>query len=242
MRPTGPEPTRDGLRLAAVVLAAGAGSRYSEVPGGKLLADLGGRPVLAHVIDGVRAFSPSHTVVVLGHAHEEIERAIEWEGERLVVNPDPARGLSSSLRLGFATLASLDGSIEGVFIILGDQPLLRTEVMRALADVAWAEERGGSGAVALVPRYLDEGRDGGGALDGGVTTGGVSRGENRNPVLLLRRGWPLVERAEGDRGLGPLLERLGDAVRIVPVRGRLADVDMPGDLAELEAEAAQEHD
>ena len=39
---------RDGTRVTAVVLAAGAGSRFG---GGKLLASLEGRPVLQHVLD-----------------------------------------------------------------------------------------------------------------------------------------------------------------------------------------------
>ena len=81
-----------------LVLAAGAGSRFG---GGKLLATIGGRPVLQHVLDALAEAGVGESVVVLGRDAERIEAAIDWGGARRVVNPDPERGLSSSLQVGF---------------------------------------------------------------------------------------------------------------------------------------------
>ena len=116
--------------IAVIVLAAGAGTRFSDVPGSKLVADLGGRPVLEHVLAAVRAFGPRLTIVVLGSGRDAVERSIEWAGETRVVNPDPRRGIGSSIRVGFDALAAdeslaAEGAIDGTFIVLGDQPQLR---------------------------------------------------------------------------------------------------------------------
>ena len=73
-----------------LVLAAGAGSRFG---GGKLLAPIGGRPVLQHVLDALATAGVGEVVVVLGRDAEAVEAAIAWRGERRVVNPEPERGL-----------------------------------------------------------------------------------------------------------------------------------------------------
>jgi CTP:molybdopterin cytidylyltransferase MocA/SAM-dependent methyltransferase len=193
-------------RIGAVVLAAGAGSRFG---GGKLLAPLDGRPILAHVLDAVRAVDPADTVVVLGRDAPEIEAAVAWAGERRVVNAAPEDGLASSLRIGFEALARVDGEpLDGAFVVLGDQPLVDPAVFRALAR---AQVRAGVGFVA--PRYVG----GGGA----------------NPVLVLRAGWPWIAQARGDRGLGPILAEHPELVAEVELGGTNPDVDTPADLAEL---------
>lgn len=195
---------------AAVVLAAGAGSRFSPQPGTKLLSDLAGRPLLEHVLAEVRRFGPAATVVVLGHGAEVIEQALDWQGEIRVRNHRPDRGLASSLQVGFDTLRSLPRDFDGAFIALGDQPLLRAEAMHALASAAraWPGDR-----PLVVPRYEDDGP--------------------RNPVLLLRPAWSWVDELEGDRGLAPLIDRNPDQVLEVPVTGGMPDVDEAVDLERL---------
>jgi molybdenum cofactor cytidylyltransferase len=193
-------------RYAAIVLAAGAGSRFG---GGKLLARLDGRPILGHVLDAVRTVGPAATIVVLGRDAAAIEGGVSWAGERRVINPAPEDGLASSLRVGFEALhRSGPGAIDGVFVVLGDQPLVDPSVLRALAQ---AQVRAGVGFV--VPRYLG--------------------GGGPNPVLVLRGGWPWIGRAEGDRGLGPILAAHPELVAEVELGGTNPDVDTPADLAEL---------
>ena len=160
-------------RFGAVILAAGAGSRFG---GRKLLTPLDGRPLLDHVLDAVRSIGPAETVVVLGHEADDVVASISWSGERRVVNPEPDRGLSSSLQVGFAALGDGTGrdELDGVFVVLGDQPLVDPAVFRALAQ---AEVRAGTAFVA--PRYH---------------AGGA------NPVLVLRPGRPWIAEATGRSG------------------------------------------
>jgi molybdenum cofactor cytidylyltransferase len=200
----------DPRRTAAIVLAAGTGSRYAaadeaSTPGGKLLAELDGRPLLERVLAAVRAIGPAETVVVLGHDAPIVEAAVDWAGELRVRNPRPEDGLASSLRVGFEALGP---GVDAAFVILGDQPLVDPAVLRALLAT---ETR--AGVDFVVPRYV-----GGG--------GG-------NPVLVLRSGFATVAAATGDRGLGPLLAAAPERVATVELGGSNPDVDTPADLAEL---------
>jgi molybdenum cofactor cytidylyltransferase len=191
-------------RVAAVVLAAGAASRFG---GGKLLAPLEGRPILQHVIDRLAASGVEDVVVVLGDDAVDVERAIDWHGARRVRNPDPRRGLSSSLQQGIGALAP---NVDAALIVLGDQPRLPARAIRALLDAKLGDAR-----PIVVPVY-----------------GGDS---GRNPVLIGRSAFGLVDEATGDRGLGPLLEANADLVEEIPIRvdGGNPDVDTRADLVGL---------
>jgi molybdenum cofactor cytidylyltransferase len=200
-----------GKAFAVVVLAAGAGARFSSQPGAKLLADLDGRPVLEHVLAAVRATRPVATVVVLGHASDVVERAVEWESEIRVINTTPERGLASSLQVGMRMLADLPVPIVATFIVLGDQPRLRADVMQSLSDAATADE---ARRPLIVPRYRQEPGP-------------------RNPALLLRHAWGWVDELDGDRGLSALMDARPDLILEVPVAGSMPDVDEPADLSRL---------
>jgi len=192
------------ITVAAVVLAAGAGSRFG---GRKLLAPVGGRPVLQHVLDRVAAAGLSDVVVVLGDDAAAIEAAIDWRRERRVPNEDPGRGLSSSLRVG---VEALDDGVDGALIVLGDQPMVSVEAIRALLDAPADPAR-----PIVVPVYPDEG--------------------GRNPVLMGRAAFGLVAEATGDRGLGPVLAahpELVATVRVDAPEGN-PDVDTRADLVAL---------
>lgn len=192
------------MNVAAIVLAAGASSRFGSP---KALALLEGRPILEHVLDAVRTAGIEDIVVVLGHAAQEIEDGIDWLSERRVRNPDP-RYMSGSLQVGLAAVLDIDPPVKGVIIALGDQPRTRPEVIRALVSAARSGDR-----PVVIPRYSE----GGGA----------------NPVLLLSDAFELVDEASGDRGLGPILASDADLVLEVPVTGTNPDIDRPLDLAEL---------
>jgi molybdenum cofactor cytidylyltransferase len=203
-KPTrGPCRWEDGTmapRTAALVLAAGRGSRFG---GGKLLAALAGKPLLQHVLDGVARVGIEEVIVVLGADAEEIERSIAWRAERRVTNPEPDRGLASSLQVG---IAALDPATEAVLILLGDQPLVADSTLRALLDAPADPSR-----PVVVPVYADD--------------------HGRNPVLLYRSAFALAHEASGDRGLGPVLQAHPDDVLEVPSPGANPDVDTLSDLA-----------
>jgi molybdenum cofactor cytidylyltransferase len=192
------------MRTVVVVLAAGGSTRFGSA---KLLAQLDGRPLLQSTLDAVAAAGMDEVVVVLGEVADRIERAIDWRSERRVVNPAPADGLSSSLRIGLAA-AGEDPGVEAALVVLGDQPWVRPAVLAAVAEAGGHPQ----GAAPIVrARYAGDGAP--------------------NPVLIRRDAWPLAAALEADRGLGPLLASRPDLVLEVPVDGANPDVDTPADLA-----------
>src|SRR6185369_18023869 len=134
---------------------------------------------------------------------------IDWRRAERITNPDPGRGLASSLRLGWQQALASDPAPAAVLIALGDQPLVRADVIR---DVAATPVDGSRPIVAA--RYTGSGA--------------------HNPVRVeVAGGGELVEQAVGDRGLGPLLERHSDRVRWLEVEGDNPDVDTAADLAHV---------
>jgi CTP:molybdopterin cytidylyltransferase MocA/SAM-dependent methyltransferase len=170
-----------------------------------MLARVGDRPILQHVLDRIAAAGIEDVVVVLGADAEAIEDTVAWRSERRVRNPAPERGLASSLQIG---IAALDPGVHAALILLGDQPLVAPGTIRALMDAPREPER----PIVVATYRADRGR---------------------NPVLLRREAFELANEAAGDRGMGPLLAAHPELVAELPMDGENPDVDTPDDLARV---------
>jgi CTP:molybdopterin cytidylyltransferase MocA len=192
-----------------VVLAAGRAQRFG---GAKLLAPLRGRPLLGYVLDTVVRARAAEIVdagrIVVAANDPGVADLAASAGVETIVNPAPDEGLSSSLRCGLAALGSDAGA---AVILLGDQPLVRVEVVGALVG-AWREGRDR----IIRPRYAE-------APD-----------EPGHPVLLDRSVWALADQLRGDAGFGALLPAGSAGVALIDVAGRNPDVDTPADLDTLQ--------
>lgn len=195
------------MKVVAVVLAAGAAARFGS---NKLLAPLDGQPLLQHVLDAVAAAGLEDVIVVLGDEARAVEAAIAWRGERRVVNPRPVDGLSSSLRVGLDAAVEVPAA-DAVLVVLGDQPRVRPDALRAV--VTAAADRAAAFAAFVRARYPVD--------------------PAPNPVLVRRSAWALVAGLDGDHGLGPLLASRPELVAEARVDGANPDVDTAEDLATL---------
>lgn len=119
------------MTIAAVVLAAGSGRRFSESggQGPKQFASMDGRPMLERVLGAVRAAAVDEVVVVQG----AIDLTGHADGVVLVANPRWEEGLATSLAVGIDH-ARVAGH-EAVVVGLADQPGVATEAWTSLAEM-----------------------------------------------------------------------------------------------------------
>lgn len=185
-QPSGARPDGSGRAagVAAIILAAGRGTRFGAEP--KMLALLDGTPLLSRVAAAALASRASPVIVVTGHGGERVEEVLAGRAVTIVRNPDHADGLSTSLRAGFAALPA---TAEAAIVLLGDMPAVGAGLIDRLI-AAW-EEAGRP--PALVPTY---------------------RSRRGNPVVLSRRLAPEIAVLTGDVGAGPLLRARPDVVEI----------------------------
>jgi molybdenum cofactor cytidylyltransferase len=194
------------VTTAAVVLAAGAGSR-SRVVGGapKPLLELHGRPLVVWALDAARRSGCSPVLLVVGHAGEEV-RAFAGDDVQVVDAPRWSEGISHSLRAALDALEP-DRSVTAACVGLADQPRIGPEAYRRLARV------GAAGADIAVATYA---------------------GARRNPVLLARSVWASARLLAGDEGARQLMGT-HDVVEVdCTGTGDPVDVDTLDDLRALE--------
>ncbi len=119
----------DSLRMAAVLLAAGEGSRMGRMP--KCLMRLGGKSLIERHCEAMVASGVGKIVVVTGFYHEQVEPAITGLPVTIARNPNPEAGQPSSVRIGVEALAE---RIELLIVALADQPLIGRAELDELID------------------------------------------------------------------------------------------------------------
>jgi molybdenum cofactor cytidylyltransferase len=210
---TRPQPRKEpvphtGRRAAAVVLAAGRSTRMGAI--NKLLAEIGGKPLVRIAAEQAVASRAQPVIVVTGHEREKVEAALKGLPVRLVHNPGFSEGLGSSLKAGIAAVPEL---ADAAIVCLGDMPRVDAVLINRLIT-AFDPERG---ALIAVP-----------SIDG-------RRG---NPVLWSNRFFHDLMSIQGDIGARYLIGSYAEAVVEVPVDGQaaLTDVDTPESLSAVKAE------
>ena len=194
--------------VSAVVLAAGAGSRFG---GGKLLAPYRRRPLIEAVLSELREAPVDEIIAVVGESAgdegERLRRVCTLYGARIAENPQWQEGISTSVKRGLAACAP---DARAAVVLLGDQPLV------------------GETAVELLVRAFEEG------ADVAVATYGE---RPRNPALFARGVWTMLgEELSGDEGARKFIRRHPDLVTEVACDdvANPADVDTVEDLRRLE--------
>lgn len=199
---------REGA-VSAVILAAGLSSRLGE---NKLLLKLGERAVVQHVVDHLLHSRAAEVIVVAGHQWERVITLLDLNRVRLVVNPNYARGQSTSLHEG---VMAVNPASRAVLFALGDQPLISAALVNRLIETYHQVEE----ALIVAPRY---------------------QGRRGNPVLFDGSLKPELLTVEGDQGARQLIEKHEGEIAYVEVESPAVflDVDSPEDYERV----LREHD
>jgi len=190
--------------VISVILAAGAGRRLGGVAKALLEREDGCTFLEAIARTGRRAGVVAE-VVVVAEPHRSVVVA---EAERLglpwVCNPEPERGMGSSVELGFAHALARHGDVAAGLLWPVDHPFVRWDTVARL--------RAALGAKAAVIPTVD--------------------GRGGHPVLVARQLWaPLSRCAAMPRGAQTVLRERGSEVLRIEVGDRdvVSDVDWPAD-------------
>jgi molybdenum cofactor cytidylyltransferase len=167
----------------------------------KLLAELGGKPLVRIVAEQALASKAKDVIVVTGHQAKLVENALQGLDVKFVPNPNFAEGLASSVKAG---VAAVTAEADGAVICLGDMPMVSAQLIDHLIE-AFAPDRGN---LIAVP---------------------VSNGRRGNPVLWSRRFFSELMALDGDVGARHLIAKHGAAVAEIPVEGLgpFLDIDTP---------------
>jgi molybdenum cofactor cytidylyltransferase len=147
--------TTAGTELHAVILAAGASTRFGSP---KQLVRIGGSPVLHQLISHAAFVAGRSVTVVLGAHARDIAPALRQSAASIVVNRDWEEGLASSIRVA---VESAPPRCDGLLLLLADQVAVTADDLKHLYAawkrhpilVAAALYDGAPGLPAIFPRW-----------------------------------------------------------------------------------------
>ena len=219
-------------KLAAVVLAAGLGTRMrSETP--KHLHPLLGRRLVDWVVEAARELAPEPLVVVTSPGYEGA-----FEGVEVAVQAEP-RGTGDAAAAARDALAGFEGD---VLVVTGDAAAIRGDLLGRLLETHRDED---AAATVLSFEPADPGaygrivRNADGALEAIVEAGDASEDElalrevnSSIYVFASDELWPALERLRSDNAQGELY--LTDTIRDLAAAGERVAVHTAEDPTEVE--------
>lgn len=187
-----------------MILAAGRGSRLGGVA--KALIERDGQTFLERIAATCRAAAVEPVVVVVGAPFAaEVAAAARALGLEVAVNPEPDRGMGSSVEVGFAHAAGRWPDVAAALLWPVDHPWVAAETVRAVV------ERAAPGVIAIP----------------------VAGQRGGHPPAIGRELWPQLERcAQVEGGARAVFRHNRDRVVRLAVTddGVARDVDHPTDL------------
>jgi len=132
--------------ICGIILAAGEGKRMGKV---KLTLPLGDKQLIEWVLQAVKLAPLDKYFLVVRPEDKEMIKIGERWGAEIVLNPEYRSGMSSSIRKALDQISS--EVVEGIFILLGDQPLINPSIIYKMLKAFTPGKR-----EIVVPFYKDK--------------------------------------------------------------------------------------
>jgi len=131
-------------------MAAGRGTRLrSKHP--KVLHEVGGKPILAHVIATAKKVVPAEDIyVIIGHEAERVREAVAGTSVNFVLQVEQ-RGTGHALMAARDAISGPGKSYDQVIVLSGDAPLITAETIKKLSEFHNAQ----NAAMTLLSADLD---------------------------------------------------------------------------------------
>jgi molybdenum cofactor cytidylyltransferase len=116
-------------KIGAIILAAGESLRLGKP---KQLIELQGKTLLRRVVDAVTEANCSPTVVITGIHQAELRNELRTTNALILENQNWRRGVGTSIRAGVQHLIENQIVIDGVLLLVCDQPYVNVDTIRSL--------------------------------------------------------------------------------------------------------------
>ncbi len=186
--------------IAIIILAAGASSRMGQP---KQLLQYEGKSLVEHAIETAKNTGDCPVFIVLGANAEKIKSHIHAAKVQPVINNDWQKGMSSSIKSGVAAALEVYPDLEGILIMLVDQPLITSKHLKDLI---------------LAYRSGD-----------GLLVASSYAGKLGVPALFSRRIFPELLKLQGQAGARHLIQQQKDNLISVEFPEGKLDLDTPED-------------
>jgi molybdenum cofactor cytidylyltransferase len=191
--------------IAVLIPAAGASQRMGSV---KQLLEWGTSTLLGHSIETVRSLKCSEICVVLGANYDIIKSEIDSYPIKIVNNEEWESGLGRSIAFGVQHLIDSSFTIDGILIMLADQPLIDANYLNSMIEIFKPEEQ------QIIATYYDNHKQG-------------------VPALFDKTYFEELTKLSDDKGAKEIIEKYSNNVTMLTAHGRISDIDTQQDYEDL---------
>ena len=191
--------------IAILILAAGGSTRMGEP---KQLLNWKRTTLIGHAIETTQQLGQSKTIVILGANYDSIKSKIEHYRIKVLNNKYWKFGLGNSLAFGIKSILRSNLNLDGVLVMLADQPLVDSAFLSSIIE---AFKAGNQQIVASI--YKDSKQ-------------GV-------PVLFDKFYFEELSQLNDDKGANAILQKYVDKLTGINADGIVSDIDTINDYEQL---------
>jgi molybdenum cofactor cytidylyltransferase len=196
-------------QVGIILLAAGGSSRLGQP---KQLLPYKGQTLLQNTLSVALTSNAQSAMVVLGANANILQKEITDSKIHVIVNNDWQEGMASSIRAGVKAITEICPSIEGVILLVCDQPFVNSALLNNLIT---AHQKTGKEIVAC--------------------TYGNTFGP---PVFFHHSLFAELLQLKGDRGARSIVQKHLDNMEAIPFPEGIFDIDTEGDYEKIKGSAS----